>query len=1170
MNINRRVLILKKTKKYFCALVGLSSKIIILCSFSVSMSEREKENMKSNIGLVLYCFDEFSKYLKNVIDSFGNIDVSVYCFCYDFTNFNNLKDNENIVYIKMKDNTKNFNKMVNSILNNHKIWIFWKPYYIFDSRKVDQLNNIIKGLIEDKYDVSYIYGTNLCADIWHTNKNNQFNGIKGGCFISSDKVRLLEDQCSYKIDNKKYRVNYNLNSESTKFFYSIAKAVEPSYMLLECFQVQYMTDCAKKYRIFRDWYSEVKNNQFSSGAGYMEKMTIQDKQNIRHSEELPENIISMEKYQYNPFISRKKVLKGKFNDYSMTVITLVRNNKHYLKESMSSLIRQTSDKWNCVIVNDGSIHDVYHEDFLEGNDTVYRDRFKIINLKEWNGLVKCHKLALLHATNEIIGILDSDDALSPTAIADILDVYNATPEDNIFVCTKFYYCDDDMNITSEKPMPEIKTCLLNERCANHFRNFKLKYYYMTKGYDQDLQFGAEDQDILFRLEMFCTPIILEKPLYYYRRPIKNNLTISSLKILSKYSLFISIFKNITERYGNLNFMIKVFGNLETNMEYKNTRTFQNMYQKPFIHENKKYYVEIYSNNIYCFDAKHFNNIETYIELYENTGKNTFNVDIMWDNNRLEFNESNNSFDLNTYRKIHPNIYFDKIYIINLKKDNKKKERMEKIFGQYGIKYDFFDAIYGKSEPYISEYYQNEYDKTLKSPGAYGYTKSMVGIFEDALENGYKKIWVCDDDVIFVNNFLEEFDKNIRTVPFDWKVLFFGLSGPWTHPFVNKDLNNYTYQCNSITDLTNCDGSYCVGYDILILQELMDVITKCEAPFDTAIIKHMNSNPEILKFSFYPYLAIADTTKSDITEREKNIMDNFMDYQFKYRQNLGQFDIISMQTRPYDEIIRNPYPLVSIIMSVYNKEEYLDDAIKSILNQTYRNIELILVDDVSTDNCRKILEKYEGQTNIKIIYNKNNGGCYICRNNALRVAKGEIIGFQDADDYSMSTRIEKQISLMNNNPTAQMIGCLMIRSHIPNIKCDSEIELLSKVNDSIIHKNTDCCTEMFGYPTLLIKRRMFDKYGLYIERRKGMDMEFPERVMFEELGIVFEGSSWDFFNKEENKIYKRVDELLVVSPEMNQNNITNKIRDDDFLREKKWRQYYSECENHEVEKIFPIL
>lgn len=91
-------------------------------------------------------------------------------------------------------------------------------------------------------------------------------------------------------------------------------------------------------------------------------------------------------------------------------------------------------------------------------------------------------------------------------------------------------------------------------------------------------------------------------------------------------------------------------------------------------------------------------------------------------------------------------------------------------------------------------------------------------------------------------------------------------------------------------------------------------------------------------------------------------------------------------------------LISIIIPVYNVERYLRECIDSIIAQTYKNLEIILVDDGSSDKSGEICDEYSKKdSRIKVIYKKN-GGLSDARNVALDIAKGDYIGFIDSDDY----------------------------------------------------------------------------------------------------------------------------------------------------------------------------
>lgn len=92
------------------------------------------------------------------------------------------------------------------------------------------------------------------------------------------------------------------------------------------------------------------------------------------------------------------------------------------------------------------------------------------------------------------------------------------------------------------------------------------------------------------------------------------------------------------------------------------------------------------------------------------------------------------------------------------------------------------------------------------------------------------------------------------------------------------------------------------------------------------------------------------------------------------------------------------PKISIIVPVYKVEKYIHKCIDSILNQTFKDFELILVDDGSPDNCGKICDEYAKKDSRVIVIHKKNGGQATARNEGLEIARGEYIGFVDSDDY----------------------------------------------------------------------------------------------------------------------------------------------------------------------------
>ena len=107
-------------------------------------------------------------------------------------------------------------------------------------------------------------------------------------------------------------------------------------------------------------------------------------------------------------------------------------------------------------------------------------------------------------------------------------------------------------------------------------------------------------------------------------------------------------------------------------------------------------------------------------------------------------------------------------------------------------------------------------------------------------------------------------------------------------------------------------------------------------------------------------------------------------------------------------------LVSIIMPSYNTADYIVESIQSVLEQSYTDWELIVVDDCSTDNTDEVIKPYLTDGRIKYYKNEKNSGAAVSRNHALREAKGKWIDFLDSDDLWMPDKLEKQIRYMEMN------------------------------------------------------------------------------------------------------------------------------------------------------------
>ena len=149
------------------------------------------------------------------------------------------------------------------------------------------------------------------------------------------------------------------------------------------------------------------------------------------------------------------------------------------------------------------------------------------------------------------------------------------------------------------------------------------------------------------------------------------------------------------------------------------------------------------------------------------------------------------------------------------------------------------------------------------------------------------------------------------------------------------------------------------------------------------------------------------------------------------------------------------PLVSVIIPVYNAEKYLSAAILSILNQTYKNLEIILLDDGSTDSSFDIIEDFKNRDKRVIIFQNDHSGIPNVLNKGIELAQGKYIARMDADDISTPSRIEKQISKISENNNFVLCGTWFQEFGNSNKKhkvyCkDEDIRLRSLISPQFCH------------------------------------------------------------------------------------------------------------------------
>lgn len=192
-------------------------------------------------------------------------------------------------------------------------------------------------------------------------------------------------------------------------------------------------------------------------------------------------------------------------------------------------------------------------------------------------------------------------------------------------------------------------------------------------------------------------------------------------------------------------------------------------------------------------------------------------------------------------------------------------------------------------------------------------------------------------------------------------------------------------------------------------------------------------------------------------------------------------------------------LVSVIIPTYNREKTIKRAINSVLNQTYKNIELIIVDDGSSDNTEKLVKEIKDKK-VKYYKLKENKGACFARNYGIKMSKGNLIAFQDSDDEWLEDKLENQINnMIKNNSDIDFCSYMIGNKTYPNLNKKYRIKKYGYLK-ALAFGN------YMGTPLLLIKKECLDYYSfddnlprfqdwdLVLNLAKKYKISFTEKVL----------------------------------------------------------------------------
>jgi len=177
--------------------------------------------------------------------------------------------------------------------------------------------------------------------------------------------------------------------------------------------------------------------------------------------------------------------------------------------------------------------------------------------------------------------------------------------------------------------------------------------------------------------------------------------------------------------------------------------------------------------------------------------------------------------------------------------------------------------------------------------------------------------------------------------------------------------------------------------------------------------------------------------------------------------------------------QNDEPLVSAIVASYNHEAYIEECILSIVNQTYKNLELIVIDDGSTDRSREILERLQEQYGFVLVFQENQGVAKTLNKAIRQYAHGKYITGSASDDFLMQDKIERQVRFLEENPEYDLVfgKVYMVDEKSQIIK---DLEIFEPFDDTVkdIPFSTLIENNRIPAPSIVMRREIFIKTGGY--------------------------------------------------------------------------------------------
>lgn len=214
------------------------------------------------------------------------------------------------------------------------------------------------------------------------------------------------------------------------------------------------------------------------------------------------------------------------------------------------------------------------------------------------------------------------------------------------------------------------------------------------------------------------------------------------------------------------------------------------------------------------------------------------------------------------------------------------------------------------------------------------------------------------------------------------------------------------------------------------------------------------------------------------------------------------------------------PKISLIIPVYNVQDYIGECLDSIINQTIKDIEIICINDGSTDNSASIIQDYSRKDARIVVLNQQNSGISVARNNGLDAAKGEFVAFIDSDDYLYSNDYLEKLLDACEKYNADIAVASVIRGNSKRADVILNVDKYSVTSDYFEKlKICDCPDSNYVWNKLYRKSTLIKSGIKFLSGKKYEDVYYTHKVLYYLETLVGVPNIWYFYRKRKGSTVK---------------------------------------------------